>query len=196
MPNYSARLRLKKPVSTDPFDTDSLASNWQMVDDYPGIWVSNAASPPSWGLAHAGMVWSQLDTGLLWRWNGVTFDRLSAVGSIGSASRTSDFTEATGIYATLVQKTGAVVPAGGRRIMVVFTCSEITGDQVEFQILRGATVLHDFNYWPGGGCSMTIFDTAVTAGTYTYSVQVKTKVTTSTVLAGATYPIQLEIIEV
>lgn len=196
MPNYSARLRLKKPVSTDPFDTDAIAGNWQTVDDYPGLWISNAVSPPAWGLAHAGMVWSQLDTGLLWRWNGVSFERVSAVGSIGSASRTSNFTETTGIFTTMVQKTGAVVPEGGRRIMVVFTCSEISDDDVEFQILRGATVLQDWSYSAGAGCSMTIFDTAVVAGTYSYSVQVKTKGTTSTILAGASYPIQLEVIEV
>lgn len=196
MPNYSARLRLKKPVSTDPFDTDAIASNWQTVDDYPGIWISNAVSPPSWGLAHAGMFWSQLDTGLLMRWNGVSFDRVSPMGSIGTASRTSDFTETSGVFTTLVQKTGAVVPDGGRRIMVVFSCAGIADDDVEFQILRASTTLQVWGHTPGTGCSMTFFDTAVTAGTYTYSVQVRTTATTSTVLAGATYPIQLEIVEV
>lgn len=195
MPNLSDRLGLKKPVLSDPFDTDVLAENWQIVDDFPGTWIGPSASPPTWGLDHTGMLWSQDDTGLVWRWNGASFERLHAVGSIGAASRTSDFTESTAAFQTVVQKTGAVVPAGGRRIMVVVSWPNITGDNVEFQVIRGATVIQNWNWWTGGGGSMTILD-APAAGTYTYAFQVKTKATSSTVVAASTYPIQLEIIEI
>lgn len=193
MPNLSARLNLKKPVLTDPFDTDVLAGNWQIIDDFPGTWIGNSA--PTWGVAHTGMLWSQPSTGLVWKWNGASFDRLNALGSIGSAARTSPFVETTGAFQTVVQKTGAVVPDGGRRIMVVVSWSDITGDDVGLRVLRGATVIQDWSWWTGGGGSMTILD-APAAGTYTYAFQVKTKATSSTIGAAATYPIQLEIIEI
>jgi len=196
MPNFSARLRLKKPTPSDGFDTDTIAANWQLVDDFPGTWISAAASPPAWGIPHTGMLWSQSDTGIVWLWNGTSFVRPYSVGSIGSASRTSNFTEAVGTFTTVVQKTGAVVPAGGRRVMLVANWSNITGNNVELRFLRGATVLHDWNWPTGSGGSMTIIDAAVTTGTYTYAFQMRTTSTTSTMVAAATYPIQLEIIEI
>lgn len=195
MPNFSARIGLKKPVSTDPFDTDDFADNWERLDDYPGAYLSLAASPPVWGTAHTGMLWSVVDTGLIWRWNGVAFERLGPSGSIGSAQRTSDYTEATGAFQTVVQKTGAVVPAGGRRVMVVVNWSDLTGDAVEFQITRGVTVLHDWVPQPGVGGSFTVFD-APSAGSYTYALKVKTLASSSTVVATPTAPIQLEVIEI
>jgi len=195
MPNISSRLGLKKPISTDPFDTDDLAANWQIVDDYPGTWVSNAASPPAWGAAHKGMLWMQKDTLLLYRWDGSAFARVYGTGSIGSANRTSNFTETTGYYQTLVQKTGAVVPAGNRRIQVTCNWGTITGNNVSFQVLRGATQLHEWTVLSGMGGSMTFYDTAVIAGTYTYAWKVKTLATSSVIVASATAPCQLEIVE-
>ena len=195
MPNISQRLGLKKPIATDPFDTDDLATNWQALDDYPGTWISDAASPPAWGTAHIGMIWMQKDNLLLWKWNGTAFFRVAGMGSIGSANRTSSFTESTGYYQTLVQKTGAVVPPGGRRIQVSANWSTITGDKASFQLQRGATVLHEWTALSGMGGSMTIFDTAVIAGTYTYTLQVKTLTASSVIVASSTAPTQLEIIE-
>lgn len=195
MPNFSARMGLKKPVATDPFDTDDLAGNWELLDHYPGAYISNNASPPVWGTSHIGMLWSVADTGIIWRWNGVAFERLGPSGSIGAAQRTSDFTENTGAFQTVVQKTGAIVPDGGRRVMIVVNWADLTGDAVEFQILRGATVLHDWLPQALVGGSFTVFD-APTAGSYTYALKVKSLGTTSTVVATATAPIQLECVEI
>lgn len=194
MPNFSARLGLKKPVATDPFDTDGLADNWELVDRYPGVYTSTSVSPPVWGTLHTGMLWSATDTGLIWRWNGIAFERIGGLGPIGSAQRTSDFTETTGTYQTVVQKTGAVIPAGDRRVMVIVNWSDLTGDAVEFQILRGATVIHDWLPQSQVGGSFTVID-APAAGSYTYALKVKTLGASSTIVASATAPIQLEVVE-
>ena len=125
----------------------------------------------------------------------MAIERIGASGSIGSAQRTSNFVETSGAYQTVVQKTGAVVPAGGRRVMIIVNWADLLGDAVEFQILRGATVLHDWLPQPGVGATFTVLD-APAAGSYTYALKVKTLGTTSTVVASATAPTQLEVIEI
>jgi len=193
MPNISPRLGLRKPVATDQFDTDELAENWQTLDDTPGVWLANSTSPPVWGPQHAGMLWSQKDTGLVYRWSGSAFSRIAPLGSIGFADRQSNFAESSGTFQTIAQKTGAIT--FGRRIMVVANWGKISGDDVEFQITRGATVVHTWQNGSIGGGAMVAMD-APAAGTYTYAFKMRTLAAASNLLASATSPAQLEVIEI
>jgi hypothetical protein len=142
------------------------------------------------------MLWMQDDTLLVYKWDGTAFSRMSGTGSIGSAQRSADLTENTGYYVTLVQKTGVVVPPGGRRIAVTANWGNIVtndGSGMSFKIERASTQLHE---WPahGTGGSMTVYETP-TAGTYTYTLSVKVLGTSATLKGSSTAPIQLEIVE-
>ena len=68
MPTPSPRLGLAVPTTSDPFSTEDLADNWDLLDAFPGTYICTSATHPVWGAAQQGMRILETDTGLEWRW--------------------------------------------------------------------------------------------------------------------------------
>lgn len=74
MTTPSARLGLLKPSPSDPFVTADLATNWQTLDNAPGVLLSTSANhPATWGTVHKGMEIRDTDTLLKSVWDGAAF---------------------------------------------------------------------------------------------------------------------------
>lgn len=194
MTTNSTRLGLVVQTEADQFDTSHFTDNWAILDGSPGLRTIAIGNAPTWGPAHAGMYLSDPATGLLWRWTGSAFVRAHALGHLGQGQRTTDLTEATGSFVVLAQASGVVVPAGSRKVQITASWSEVTGDPVQFGLFRGSTQLTTWKS-SGDGGSVTFFDSP-SAGTYTYSFQVKTLDASSTVECAADAPARIDVVEV
>jgi hypothetical protein len=198
MPTTSARLGLAKPLDADPFDTPTLADNWQLVDDSPGIFICTSGTRPgSWGANHEGMLIWEKDTDLTWRWNGSAFVRHSAKGHLVNERTTADVTEAAGVYETVVQ--AAVpggIPDGDLNIACHFSWFEVTGGKAQFALFRGATQLASWKCLTEQGGSFHYVDVDPASGAATYSVKVKNLEATTTVECAIDSPATLDLYEV
>jgi hypothetical protein len=196
MPTPSARLGIAKPITTDNFDTAEIAANWQILDDHPGTFIEDSGSPPVWGIPQEGMLWSQPDTGLVYRWDGATFQRLAPTGHLGRVERTTDFIENTAAFQT-VTSVGVMVPEGNRRIRVVASWRNMTGDDAFIRIRRGVTdLIERFYENPDSAGSIEFFDLPGGSGAFTYALRMKTDGTTTTMEADTTAKITLDVVEV
>lgn len=192
MTTTTSKLGLIVQATGDQFDTDHLIDNWETLEQFPGIIITTVSAEPTWGAAHNGMFLTYSDTGLTYRWDGAAFVRAFSKGHLSQGQRTTDLTDATGTYVVLAQVTGVVV-AGDRKVAISVSWSDITGDPVMLGIFRGSTKLTEVKVSADGG-GLTFFDTP-TAGTYTFSLQVKTTATSSTVEAATDAPARIDVWE-
>lgn len=196
MPTPSARLGLSKPLVGDPFDTQELADNWQLVDDHPGIFICTSGTRPgTWGANHEGMLIWETDTDLTWRWNGSAFVRHGAKGHLINEVTTGDVTEAGGTYETVVQA-AITIPDGDLNIACHFSWFEVTGGKAQFALFRGVTQLASWKALEGQGGSFHHVDVDPAAGAATYAVKVKNLEATTTVECAASTPATLDVYEV
>lgn len=202
MPTTSARLLLAKPLDADPFDTGTLADNWQLVDDHPGIYICTSGTRPGsgggapvWGANHEGMLIWETDTNLTWRYNGTAFVRHGAKGHLINERTTGDVTEAGGVYETVVQA-AITIPDGDLNIACHFSWSEVTGGKAQFALFRGVTQLASWKCLEEQGGSFHYVDVDPAAGAATYAVKVKNLEATTTVECAADAPATLDLYEV
>lgn len=131
MPSPSTHLGINVFASGDSFNLNQFNSNWDVVDEVPGIFIctsttrpgnagglgSNSSFPGAWGSAQAGMKIYETDTGLTWRWTGGAFIRDNPVGLLGRVTSTATVSTsdqwsptASGTYVTALS-TAVSVPA-------------------------------------------------------------------------------------
>jgi len=216
MPTPSPRLGLAVPTTSDPFSTEDLADNWDLLDEFPGTFICTSNSHPAWGAAQQGMRILETDTGLEWRWDGAAFQRIAPIGLLKTttgawarAQRTSDFNTSSTSDVVCVALANVVVPPGNRtlRFDVTFFRSEAGGSaanyfygnvrrastnntgtkEFEFACPDNASGDHA-GYIPGG----------LPAGTYSWSFQIRAfgAATSPTIRANGTTPCELTVTEI
>lgn len=196
MPTPSARLGIAKPLLADPFDTQDLADNWQILDDFPGIFICTSGTRPgTWGAAHEGMLIWETDTDLTWRWNGSAFIRHGAKGHLISEQTTGDVTAAAGSYVTVVQA-AITIPDGDLNIACHFAWPEVSGGKAQFALFRGVTQLTSWKSLTEQGGAYQFVDVDPASGAATYAVKVKNLEATTTVECAADAPATLDVYEV
>lgn len=210
MPSPSTRLRIAKPSTEDPFSTTEIASNWQIVDDFPGRFVCTSTTrPQNWGANQNGMSIYETDSDLEWEWTGSTWTRHGPVGWLNGTERTSDFSTNQTAAQTVVS-TAVTVPAGGRRVRCTVTWpkAEATGGVVRLYVVRDTTTLQAWNVSgkltpasgleEGTGGSLVLFDTpSAGSRTYYFKTSVVVGYTGSVYLrAAAGAPISINVEEV
>lgn len=96
----SPRLGMTRPAGTDPFLRTDLLDDFDILDQYPGVFPCTSTSRPSWGAAQAGMLASETDTGRVIRWSGTAWTIVENYGRTyrGSLSMNTDL--AAGAQAT------------------------------------------------------------------------------------------------
>jgi hypothetical protein len=189
LPTPSARLSLLKPAESDPFVTDDIADNWQKIDDHPGARVCLSTSRPVWTNAQAGMLISETDTGLLWRWTGSAWARPYPTGRLRTtsggwayAARTTLFsTASSSAYVVALTLANVVVPDGLRPIEVEAAWDNAVNANGYFfgLIVRSAAVggpaTGATHQVAAGSCGSYVGDepAGLAANTYTWTYQVK-----------------------
>lgn len=195
MPTTDPRLGLQKPLTSDAFDTATLADNFQKIANSPGIFI--ASSLPDWSAAGSGREGQfvvDTSTGLLWRWNGSAFVRHGAKGYLDSNRRTTDLNSVGTSFTTLAQVT-VTVPEGSRSIRLTGSWSEISAAG-SVALFRGATQLHSIKVPSGAGGSIVFVDVAPSSGSTTYALKVKATSGTLSVLCSSTTPGSIDAEEV
>jgi hypothetical protein len=188
LPTPSARLGLLKPSEADPFVTDDIAANWQKLDDYPGVYVCTSSSRPAWTTPQAGMLISETDTGLLWRWSGSAWVRTAPSGrlrtnsgALATAARTTLFsTSSSAVYVVALTLANVVVPDGGRPIRIEATWTSAVnangfffGAIVRSAAVGGPNVANPRRIIDGDGGTHVAEDVGLVPGIFTYSYQVR-----------------------
>lgn len=220
MPTPSARLGLLKPSTADPFVTADLARNWQKLDDYPGYYVCKSTTRPQWGAAQAGMLISETDTGLLWRWDGTTFNRVNPTGMLKTTSgawalaqRSTTFSTTSTTYVVALSVNNVVVPPGRRTIMVTANWHKIDGTSGMSYLALSRSNVNNQGPWlvtfsnPGkynssiadeqgaGGTFVAWEPNGLPPGTYSFSVQFRAASGTSYVHATTNTPLEIAVAE-
>lgn len=223
MPTPSPRLGLKLPTTADAFSTQDIHDNWDLLDDYPGIFICTSGTRPEWGAAQAGMRIHETNTGLDWRWDGTQFLRTSPMGMLKTttggwarAQRTTDFSTTSQTYVVAVSLSNVVVPAGNRtlQLVVTFPRAENSAGMSAIAIFRSVTAntgTQEGGWWASGdstnptagaqgqgGTFIAWIPGGLAAGTYSWSVQLRASTAggTSILRAGTTTPCELSVIEV
>jgi hypothetical protein len=196
----TARIGLLKPARSDTFVTQDLADNWQKVDDHILGKVCTSGTRPSWGAAQAGMLISETDTGLTWRWTGSAWARLGGVGRLrtttgayATALRTTLFsTSSVSTYVVALTLSNVVVPDGLRPIEVraiwdnsINSAGFFYGVIVRSASVGGPTVGGVHQILDGMGGEHTSQEASGLApGAYTYSYQVRSPAGGTSQLSG------------
>jgi hypothetical protein len=221
MPTPTTRLGLLKPSTVDAFSTSDLAANWQKLDDTPGTKiVTSTTRPTTWGAAQNGMQIVESDTGLAYRWTGSAWVRSAAKGLLttttgGRARAQRTTTISTSTYASLVDVLtlpNVVVPGGNRTLMITATWNQAQNSAgcLLMAISRSGTALAQWlqagdSTSPSagaqgqGGSFVTYEPNGLAAGTYTWTLQFRSTFAykgTSYILADATTPIEIAVIEI
>lgn len=210
MPTSTPHLALHKFTDGDPYVTELYAENWQTLDDYPGYFPCTSSTRPAWAAAQTGMLIVETDTKLLWLWDGAAFVRFYGKGLLAApGTRTTAFGTASTTYGTVVS-CAVTVPAGSRRVLVAVECRGVqnTNGITELAIFRDATqITGPHRVYGGTGATAaeqpppysysTLDNPSAGAKTYTLQARVDTTILgTSTLLASATAPTQISVIEV
>lgn len=223
MPTPSARLALLKPSTSDPFVTADLAGNLQKIDDTPGYRPCTSSTRPSWTAAQTGMLIVETDTGLIWRWNGTTYNRIGPAGvlkttggAMAIATRTTDFSTTSTTPVICLSLTSVVVPDGSRPIALVLTANQaensngaLLGAVWRGNVANSGTTLGQFSMVgdstsPTAGaqggqvCFVAWEITGLSAGTYSWSFQIKSSTFwggTSSIRAAVASPAKLVAVE-
>lgn len=208
MPTRTTRLGLWQHTTADTFEIQDYTDNWQALDAAPGIaLVESTARPTSWGSAHLGRMIFEMDTRLLWYWNGSAFVRVAGRGRIANNERTAPLSTSNTSYVTVVQATTTVV-AGDRPHLVMVEGPGVynTNGVTDLALFRDNTQLQAWRQYGGVGNTGAeqpppvfgfAFDTP-TPGTYNYVLQFKAGIDflgTSTVTAAADKPLAIHVIE-
>lgn len=199
MTTQSARLGLIVPGRSDSFVTADLAANYATLDRSPGVYPCLSTGRPTWSAPQAGMLISETDTGLLWRWTGSAWARVCAAGRLKTtagayayAARGSQFaTTSQSAYVVALTLPNVVVPDGGRPLSVHCAWDNATNANGFFFGLvarsgsvGGPTVGGVFQVIPAAGNYDAEEPSGLAAGTYTYSVQVKAVAGGTATLSG------------
>lgn len=209
MTTLSTRLGLKKSTTADAYRIAEYADNWARLDDHPGVYVCTSATRPStWGTDQAGMLISETDTNLVWRWTGTVWTRQAPAGLLSTAS--SDMTQVT-TSTTLADAIGVIaqVPAGGRSVLVVVDAPRVysTTGVTRLALYRSGTELQSWLQRGGTGGTAedlpspiehTYLDTPSAGGQY-YSLRFAAEPGfggACTIAATATNKINLSVVEV
>lgn len=94
MSTNTSRLGLKKPEQPDPFLATDFASNYDKLDQAPGIHVCTTGTRPAWGAAQAGRTILETDTRNQYLWTGTEF-----VDSVAMPFSYSGYTAPSGLVA-------------------------------------------------------------------------------------------------
>jgi hypothetical protein len=165
----------------------------------------------------------ETNTGLVWRWDGTNFQRVAPAGMLKTtagafafATRTTDFSTSSLTFVVCLGITNVVVPAGMRPIAayVSFGKGENTAGNFTGAVMRSntAAVGPQFGNFSitgdatsptagaqGSGGTYVAWETAgITAGTYSFSFQIKSSATfggTSHIRADSVNITRLAIVE-
>jgi hypothetical protein len=210
VPSNTARIGLEKHTTSDVFQVGDYADNWELLDDYPGVFICTSGTRPStWGGGQAGMLIFETDTDLLWQWDGAAWQRYGPKGLLGrNTYTTGDLTTSSTTFVSVISQ-AVTIPSGGRSVMVVVDAPGAYNSNgvMEVAVYRGATPLKTW-YHRGKLSAVasefpepinkTIFDTPA-SGAQTYSLQYRsdpTVVGSSVIQAGAQDPIEIAVVEV
>lgn len=70
MSTQSPRLQLIRNDGADPFKRSDFLANWDILDQFPGIYPCLSSSRPTWGDEKTGVLILETDTGRTLRWTG------------------------------------------------------------------------------------------------------------------------------
>lgn len=212
MPTQTTRLGLKKFSGSDFYHIADWDDNSDLLDLYPGIYLCDTTTrPTTWGPDQNGLWIYEVDSKLVWKWNGSYFERDYPKGWLGGAERTTPFTTTATAYAMVTQVIVNIpdsYPPGSRRYAVTIEGPSVDNDsstapQAGIAIFRDTTQLQAWtepiNHAVPGPLRMTTFDRTVgAASTVTYSLQAKANIPaggTVSLDAGAGTPIGIEVYE-
>lgn len=223
MPSPSDRLGLLVPARTDQFVTGDIATNLEVLDDHPGYYVCTSTTRPTWGAAQAGMLISETDTRLLWRWTGTGWERSGPKGLMTQVIQNANLSTTSTTFAIPAASAGAggimatpVVtwPDGHRTAMVVisfnYAYNNVSG-LLDIGLSRGIVNNTVIQHWQwagdndgtggtgakGAGTTLILFDPNLGPGTYQWALQLRA-VTSGTAIMSAVGAggIRLAVIEV
>lgn len=186
----------------DVFRIQDYTDNWQLLDDFPGIFVCTSSTRPTWDVNQEGMSIYETDKDLFWTWTGSAWARYLSKGHLGGGEVTADAVTASTTYVEAISVV-VTVEAGARRHLVVVHASGIlnTNGLAELAVFRDATLLQEWMQPTPGTypfpISMSIPDSPG-AGSIDYTLQYKSNGTvggTTTISAAATKPISLDVFE-
>lgn len=198
MTTPTTRLGLAKPTTGDNYSVAGLDAVYDAIDAQPGLHICTSGTRPgAWGVNQTGRTIIETDTGLIWRWNGTAFVRQGPSGWLGGNRRTADYSVVDGAYGVVVQQTGIVVPAGGRRVLLTLGWNHLdlasSGGSAEWGLFEGSTQLVAWEANLHGGSYS--YHYAPAAGVYTFSAQLKGLGSAGTLRADATHPCSIDIVE-
>lgn len=196
MPTPTPRIGYQAPLTSDPYDTSEESDRWFLADDYPGVFICTSSTRPStWDSTQEGMLIFETDSDLMWRWNGSAFVRFGALGHLDTNRRSSNLVVASGAFTTFAQ-VSITVPEGDRAMSVTVSWGEISGGPARIGIFRGVTMVTDWVALVGNGGSYTHLDLDPAAGATDYIAKIKNTSTTTTLVASATSPGSISVVEV
>lgn len=148
MTTLSQRLRLKRHTIADLFDVADLTDNWNRLDAYPGVYVCDSTSMPTWEPDQAGLLLWQQDKQVMLSWSGTAFAQRYGRGLLDTNIRTTDLVTTSTVFVVAAQ---ASVPAlaHGRSLLVVVDAPRVTNTAgiAGCAIYEGSNPLID---WPSG----------------------------------------------
>ena len=208
MSTLSQRLGLKQHTLGDNFRIADYADNWDRLDDFPGVYPCLSTARPTWAAGQAGMLISETDTGLLWRWTGAAWARVSPAGLLGKTTATANFATSSTSAVTAIT-TAVTVPAGNRSVLLIAEAGGVasTVGITRLSLWRDATQIQSWlqEGSAGAGASAqpqpldkTLVDTPA-AGAITYTLRIAAEIGfggTSTLVATSTSPMSLSVVEV
>ena len=207
MPSNTDRMGLMVHTLGDKFRIQDYADNWQLLDDFPGIYICTSSTRPTWDVNQEGMTIYEVDTHLYWTWSGSAWERWIAQGWIGGDEVNSDVATSSTTYVEAISVEVEVADGGRRHLITVHAPGVYSTEGLtELALYRDATLLQEWysQGWTGGTPEsyprpifVAVPDTPG-AGTRDYTLQVKANTTlggTSTISASATKPIALDVFE-
>jgi hypothetical protein len=204
----SSKLGLTVDSTSDNFSTSQIAGNWDILDNYPGIYVGTTAQVATlvgtWGSAQTGMIVQETDgLSLQWRWNGSALVRTGGLGMLSSVQNLSGEI-AVSNTPSVVLSTTVNIPAGGRTIEVkasatnYFTTS--TAAQWLFTVAQDGTFIQSalFTLASGQqeGTPVFLYTTLIpSAGSHTYAFAVQTNGSSGFIVGDSIMPLVLSVVE-
>ncbi len=200
----TSRLGLTVDTTADPFLTAEVAGNWEIIDDYPGIYTAStstiASTTATWGSAQQGQLVSDTTTGLVWQWNGSTLVRAYGLGMLAETAVTSPVTVTTVLSSTTTIITLTTdIPTGGRDIEIKAILTDVANTTQDTTIFlkEDSTVIQSCTVQANLLIPVVLYAIRTpSAASHTYSVTAGVASASSAVFdASATSPILLSVVE-